>query len=149
MIMTQEQLVKELRDGPPVHTHPGDPELRLTPRSAIFVRDIMATAANLIETLAADRASAMQDASDFLKELNELQSRIPRWISVEERLPDTRDWVLVIGEFVPEGGWFVPQIAEYFLDSWRLDVDECSSPEDRGIRVTNWMPLPEPPKEYL
>ena len=71
----------------------------------------------------------------------------PRWISVKDRLPDTRDWVLVIGEFVPEGGWFVPQIAEYFLDSWRLDVDECSSPEDRGIRVTHWMPLPEPPKE--
>ena len=70
-----------------------------------------------------------------------------RWISVEDRLPDTRDWVLVIGEFVPEGGWFIPQIAEYFLDSWRLDVDECSSPEDRGIRVTHWMPLPEPPKE--
>ena len=66
---------------------------------------------------------------------------------MEDRLPDTRDWVLVIGEFVPEGGWFVPQIAEYFLDSWRLDVDECSSPEDRGIRVTHWMPLPEMPKE--
>lgn len=86
-------------------------------------------------------------SSDYCRGWNDAVDAMTRWISVEDRLPDTRDWVLVIGEFVPEGGWFVPQIAEYFLDSWRLDVDECSSPEDRGIRVTHWMPLPEPPKE--
>lgn len=67
------------------------------------------------------------------------------WIPVEERLPETRDWVLVIGIFVPEGGWFVPHIAEYFRGSWRLDDDEYSYPEDRHIKVTHWMPLPEPP----
>ena len=71
--------------------------------------------------------------------------KIHRWISVEERLPETRDWVLVIGVLVPEGGWFVPHIAEYFLGRWRLDDDEYSYPEDRHIKVTHWMPIPEPP----
>lgn len=86
-------------------------------------------------------------SSDYCRGWNDAVDAMPRWISVEESLPGTRDWVLVIGEFVPEGGWFVPHIAEYFLDMWRLDVDECSSPEERSIKVTHWMPLPEPPKE--
>lgn len=138
MIMTQEQLVKELRDGPPVHTHPGDPELRLTPRSAIFVRDIMATAANLIETLAADRASAMQDASDFLKELNELQSRIPRWISVEERLPEEKRRVVVT--------WHGRVFDAVYLWNGSFETHDGILIL-AGRDVTHWMPLPEPPKE--
>lgn len=85
--------------------------------------------------------------TNALTYIQRLEAQVPRWISVDERLPETREWVLVIGEFVPEGGWFVPHIAEYYRDSWRLDDDEYSYPEDRHIKVTHWMPLPEPPKE--
>lgn len=70
-----------------------------------------------------------------------------QWISVKDRLPEDRDWVLVIGVFDPEGGWCVPHIAEYWNDSWWSDNSEYPYIEACGLHITHWRPLPEPPKE--
>ena len=68
-----------------------------------------------------------------------------RWIPVTERLPDNDDFVLVVacgqagnirldnafqlGQFSMSEGWI--------LEMW---------PEWEDPKVTNWMPLPEPPE---
>lgn len=74
---------------------------------------------------------------------------VQRWIPVTERLPEHQhDWVLVACEFVPEGGYGVPHIAELRHGVWYADCYEVPL-EDAGCKVTHWMPmtLPEPPKE--
>lgn len=59
------------------------------------------------------------------------------WISVEDRMPDERQWVLCqcrarIREVLrlQDGCWYHDPEHSYFLSF-----------------VTHWMPLPEPPKE--
>ena len=83
---------------------------------------------------------------DAFAYIQQLESRVPRWIPVEERLPESDDNVLVIvnGEcktmtfeeaymlasYYPGEGWIVEE-----YEDWENPV------------VTHWMPLPEPPKE--
>ena len=83
---------------------------------------------------------------DALAYIQQLEARVPRWIPVEERLPESDDNVLVIvnGEcktmtfeeaymlasYYPGEGWIVEE-----YEDWENPV------------VTHWMPLPEPPKE--
>ena len=58
------------------------------------------------------------------------------WISVDERLPSTKDYVLV---------WrSKPHYCAPFADRSRLYSDQDDF-EKRGI--THWMPLPDPPKQ--
>lgn len=68
----------------------------------------------------------------------------PKWISVEERLPEDRQSVLVHRD---DGGIF---IFEYFTTS---PTDECWIDDHLNVysaySVTHWMPLPEPPKEEI
>lgn len=71
-----------------------------------------------------------------------------RWIPVEDGLPDDYDWVLAIGMFVPENIYGKPFISELRKDGkWWGDTNDEFPLEDMGIRITHWMPLPEPPKE--
>ena len=56
----------------------------------------------------------------------------PRWISVEERLPEEDGFYLVYGPFIyRDTKWYDRKnFSQYF---WKHDV-------------THWMPLPEPPE---
>ena len=60
----------------------------------------------------------------------------PRWVSVEERLPEQRDAYLVATE---DGdvydAEFIPSVKQWWID------------DDLRLDVTHWQPLPEPPKE--
>lgn len=77
--------------------------------------------------------------------VSNLPSAGPKWISVEERLPENYESVLL---------WFSYRSwanerridCEEAAVGWRADdlwyIERCS-----GVRVTHWMPLPDPPKE--
>ena len=66
----------------------------------------------------------------------------PKWISVEERLPEYGKYVLVADERNRFIGLFSLEKTEenYVfwrgMGSWTMDV----------IAITHWMPLPEPPE---
>jgi len=154
--MTQEQIVRELRSGLPIHRHSGDPEPRLSPFSVCAVHSLMSAAANLIETLSADRESEMRENADLLEEFKQIHSQIPRWISVEERLPENiapvyeHDMNNAVLLYTPVDGyvhigWYVRR--DYRgRDVWHT-LSAMRSHQTLTKKVTHWMPLPEPPKE--
>lgn len=81
-------------------------------------------------------------------ELYEEGYRNPRWISVNERLPDPQkhDWVLVNLKFYEDGTNGVPHIAEYRNGKWWL-LDGDHTADELFLTVTHWQPLPDYPIE--
>lgn len=117
---TPDETKKGLNDPIPVHFHIGDPEPRLTP---LALRDL--------EVLHTNALALIQ----------QLEAKVPRWISVEERLPERGTWVLCCGA---KGG--------LFLSDWLMPFNDgtvyCSVPNARTGRYAKyWMPIAEPPKE--
>ena len=83
----------------------------------------------------------LKDALAYIKQLEAVQ---PKWISVEERLPDDR------GNFITKihcdnGDWIEVNTFDHTEKEWWHDA------VDRTVEatefVTHWMPIPEPPKE--
>ena len=71
-------------------------------------------------------------SSDYCKGWNDAVDAMPKWVSVEERLPKNGQWVLTYcGGYA---NWF--ELNKWCGDSW-LKI----------MPVTHWLPLPEPPKE--
>ena len=82
---------------------------------------------------------------DALALIQQLEAQVPKWISVEERLPETQ--VTVVLALKRDGGG--SRIAIGSRAHWtpfRYYIDGGTCAVDAG-RVTHWMPLPEPPKE--
>lgn len=90
-----------------------------------------------------------QEAADTLEQLqaeNErLKAQVPRWIPVEERLPEESDGMVLFtnGKAVTSG---------YRNHMFRMSGEEgIYAPAIRKggdyMRVTHWMPLPKAPKE--
>ena len=73
---------------------------------------------------------------DALVYIQHLESPQPKWISVEERLPEEKESVLV--HYVD--GWM--PIAFLLDGKWYQSNGEMS-----WLSVTHWMPLPQPPEE--
>ena len=92
-----------------------------------------------------------------------VESAQPKWISVEERLPDDLEEVLILvketefyGQYkefsksyfcqyigcVDDGEWFT-----VWCHGHRYIKDTAKEPYADKFDVTHWMPLPEPPKE--
>ena len=78
--------------------------------------------------------------------IEELLAKVPKWISVEERLPND-DSVVIVAIHDVSGdtpfdfasfGWCLNGVGDDYW--WIVDNDICPY-------VTHWMPLPEPPKE--
>jgi hypothetical protein len=73
---------------------------------------------------------------DAIALIEQLQAQVPKWISVEDRLPEPETSVLFCGAgwmdigWITDGGWRSEYINDY----------------DEG-EVTHWMTLPEPPQE--
>ena len=75
--------------------------------------------------------------------IEELLSKVLHWISVEERLTETDDFVIVA--ILDERGDTPYQYTDF---GWYLDGAKCWIVNAEQRRdVTHWMPLPEPPKE--
>jgi hypothetical protein len=71
----------------------------------------------------------------------------PRWISVEERLPDSDVEVLAWISDAPDNsdGQFA-EVCHFFKEKWTKCCDcDNSDPEAYGHKITHWMPLPSPP----
>ena len=77
--------------------------------------------------------------TDALAYIQQLESEVPRWISVEERLPPVGKAVLVYAHSV-NNSW-----ACVMIDMW--DGAWLENADREWHKVTQWMPLPEPPKE--
>ena len=73
------------------------------------------------------------------KRMIDLAQRVPRWISVEERLPEDYEDVVII---MRDGAssWYRVAYREY--GGWSFGGGRRVNDE-----VTHWMPLPELPKE--
>lgn len=77
------------------------------------------------------------------EERSAFEAQVPRWISVEERLPETCEDVLVWAEYHEENGrtWGLQEIDNFYKGvSWKNTAD----PDVR--KVTHWMPRHRPPK---
>ena len=67
--------------------------------------------------------------------ITQLEARVPKWISVKDRLPESYETVIISREDCHEAciGWLID-------GSWSVP---------KGVHVTHWMQLPELPKEEL
>ena len=85
---------------------------------------------------------------DALALIQQLEAQEPKWISVEERLPDAKTAVLVYGQrYVFNGKQIETFPMEHVAYTRGKDEGWFSWDSSDGISVTHWMPLPEPPKE--
>ena len=89
--------------------------------------------------LDADFADAVSDAADAIEEL---LAAVPHWISVEERLPEINQSVLIcaFGRSVGEGTYRGHDGVHHV---WKMDAVAGTYWDDE---ITHWMPLPAPPK---
>lgn len=78
--------------------------------------------------------------------IEELQAQLPKWISVEEKLPDFEGAVLCMRKSHIRVGLSYQEILYFdYDDQWFKDMFRDFFVEEGCI--THWMPLPEPPKE--
>ena len=92
---------------------------------------------------------------DLRRENAELRARVPKWISVDDRLPEES------GLYITFGCTAVPVRMPHNFDKdmgkfgvwWDYDTDGKKHPRYRFIEaedITHWMPIPpEPPKEGI
>ena len=81
-------------------------------------------------------ADMHHDAADAIERL---QAQVPRWIPVTERLPERADEVLIAyrEEYDDWTEEYAVSTATYMPRAGRWDYDH--------LKITHWMPLPEPP----
>lgn len=118
-------------------------------------------------TLGDDLAEAADRIEAQTKEIEKLMGKVPRWIPVEERLPEERVLVNVLWvnrspepyyekiKGVPfsdaacfyEGRWYwdSPVLFDYLAEYGKDEFDLV----DDAVEITHWMPLPEPPEEGM
>lgn len=95
---------------------------------------------------AADRiANQSTHIAALQQEIEKLRAQLPRWIPVEERLPETESWgasKVVLGIVQNESGYPPPNPCFcVYLGNQQWTI------RGRMATITHWMPLPEPPKE--
>lgn len=77
----------------------------------------------------------LNDLQEALDTVDELQSQLPRWIPVTERLPEQKGCYLVFSHGVIG--------TAYYGSKWWTEDPRIYEPQ-----ITHWMPmLPEPPKD--
>lgn len=70
----------------------------------------------------------------------QVESAQPKWISVEEKLPEESVEVLMLFKHNMAAGWYGGE------GDWYSNTDDGFYASCDG-EPTHWMPLPEPPKE--
>lgn len=91
-----------------------------------------------------------EEVKDALAYIQRLEAAQPKWISVEERLPEDDVEVLVYIASKKENVDSVIAITHYTHSMYGYNIEGWCSPWQYCFwdrEVTYWMPLPEPPKE--
>ena len=88
----------------------------------------------LVKALAYDRGQYDKGYGDGY---NDGKRDAWQWISVEERLPEESANYLTYGVFLPLGVKAM-DLCRFNGKGWMID---------QNVKITHWMPLPEPPKE--
>ena len=77
-------------------------------------------------------------SKDALAYIQQLESQVPKWISVEEQPePPEADVYYCYGYWI-RSGRKQAETAEYLCGEWKIE---------NNFVLTHWMPMPEPPKE--
>lgn len=81
--------------------------------------------------------------SDALAYIQQLEAKVPGWISVEERLPEDGQPVIVFATHTDKwsGHWHAVMEDCWCCGGWDANCDTDIH------KVTHWMPMPEPPVE--
>ena len=102
----------------------------------------------------------MEDAFALIQQL---EAKVPKWISVKDQMPTGEDPVLILVKETEHYGWQKEKWKVYYCqymaywdgDEWfttwcngcRKISDTAKEPYADDYEVTHWMPLPEPPTE--
>ena len=100
----------------------------------------LAEAADRLENQNAHIAALQQ-------EIEKLRAQLPRWIPVEERLPELQSWgasTVVLGLIKSKNAPSLNKLYDLTLCVY-CDNGIWSMP-GRYVAITHWMPLPEPPE---
>ena len=100
---------------------------------------------------------------DALAYIQQLEAQVPRGISVEARLPEGEDPVLILVKETEHYGlhkekskvYYCQYLAYWDDEEWyttwcngcRKITDTANEPNADDYEVTHWMPMPEAPKE--
>lgn len=79
---------------------------------------------------------------DAIAYIQQLESQVPKWISVEERLPEKSGYYLC---WVPK--YTTTDVIHYSAKYMAFNAFDTTYISESALPVTRWMPLPEPPKE--
>ena len=74
---------------------------------------------------------------------------VQEWISVDDRLPDNKEYDWVLAQVVEDNGFMhIPTVMEYrqSKNDWFEETYGWLSEHNGAFTVTHWMPLPAPPK---
>ena len=97
---------------------------------------------------AADRiANQSTHIAALQQEIEKLRAQLPRWIPVEERLPELQNWgasTVVLGLIKSKNAPSLNKLYDLTLCVY-CDNGIWSMP-GRYVAITHWMPLPEPPE---
>ena len=104
-------------------------------------------AADAIEELQEDNAALNGTVANLIQQIAELSK--PRWIPVEERLPQICTNVLVAGRMKYRWEHKYLQFVDkaYFNEGEFFETDNDWYEGQDEFEITHWMPLPQPPEE--
>lgn len=99
---------------------------------------------------ASDILDSLEESRDYMFEsanlIEQLEAQVPRWIPVEERLPESKPpYFQTVNVYTVNGEVLVGFCNRGFWYVMRTEYDYCNDAEEG--EVTHWMPLPQGPKD--
>lgn len=82
--------------------------------------------------------------------IQQLEAQVPKWISVNEILPECK---VIAANFTPDTYGYGEMIIGYvsavkaIAEDWKPGLYVAENDSEILRHVSHWMPLPEPPKE--
>ena len=79
-------------------------------------------------------------ARDALEQIEELEQKVPKWVSIKDRLPEhvRGNYLILLGGEIYAAKWEYDEWNEKY--AFRIDCQIVPN-------VTHWMKVPEPPEE--